>query len=147
MAISGISGLDSLSSLISMQSTLKSAGAVKSAQNELHSEASVYKPSIGFAGDAQKANAITAKADSLNGSIGKITAQVQDGIQKTNDAASSQSSKQSDDAASSDKTTDPPEQDGPQDPNAQKSDYAIYNRAGSVVNNDVSQVSQLNLLV
>lgn len=93
MAIGSLSGIDSLTSLISMQSSVRSAGSVRSAQNELQTQASVYQPSNAYAGDPEKANALTAKAQNLNGTIGKITSDVQTSIQdSTQKAADSQSS-------------------------------------------------------
>lgn len=85
MSVNNMLSTGSLTSLISMQSSLKTASAVKSAQSELQSEALIYKPSFGYQGDPKKAAELSSKADGLNGKIGEICSDVQKEIQKTND--------------------------------------------------------------
>lgn len=110
MSVNPILSTGSLTSLITMQSSLKTASAVKGAQNELQTEALIYKPSFGFQGDPKKAAELSSKADSLNGKIGEICSDVQKEIQKTNDqnADSGTVQTQTDSQSTADKT-DPAE--------------------------------------
>lgn len=86
-----------MTSLLSMQSSLKSVNAVQSAQNELETQAEIYKPdsNAGIAGDPEKANALTARAQSLNSKIGQIASGVQTTIQETTEKSSTADSQNS----------------------------------------------------
>ncbi len=83
MSVCGLSCISSMTSLFSAQSSLKSVNSVRSVQTQLETEAEIYKPdmAIGFAGDPKKADALTSKAQNLNGSVGRICSKVRTSVQ------------------------------------------------------------------
>ena len=127
-----------MTSLISMRSSLKSVNAVQSAQNELETQAEIYKPdsSAGFAGDPEKADALTSRAQNLNSKIGNITSSVQTTIQETTKKSSSADSQNSKtDTVKDSSTTDPnSSQDSTQDVSAQPT----YDSNGKLVSGNAT---------
>lgn len=91
MSIGGLSCISSMTSLISAQSSMKSVSSVRSAQTQLETEAEIYEPdsAVGFAGDPEKADALTKKAQDLDSNIGKACSDVQTDIQDSAQASSS----------------------------------------------------------
>lgn len=105
MSVCGLSCIRSMTSLLSAQSSLKSVNSVRSVQTQLETEAEIYKPdmAIGFAGDPEKADALTKRAQNLNGNVDRICFKVQTGVQgAAQDAASAKpQSKEADDQGDS----------------------------------------------
>ncbi len=153
MSISGFSGINSMTSLISMQSSLRCTGTLQSTQTELKTEAEIYEPSMAFAGDPKKAKSLTTQAQNLNGSIGKIASDVQTTIQDTRKESASENSKDETVSDSSESETGSTE-----DSVQGASTASIYNSSGKLASDvsvtgiesgtcgDPSQ-SQLNQLV
>lgn len=81
MSLSGLSCISSMTSLISAQSSMKSVSSVRSVQTQLKTEAEIYEPSFAFAGDPEKADALTKKAQNLDKGIGQACSDVQTDIQ------------------------------------------------------------------
>jgi hypothetical protein len=133
-----INGFSNMTSLISMQSSLQSINAVQTAQNELETQAEIYKPdsSVGFAGDPEKADALTSRAQNLNSKIGQITSNVQTTIQETTEKSSSADSQNSKtDTVQDSSTTDPQSsQDSTQEVSAQPT----YDSSGKLVSGNVT---------
>jgi outer membrane murein-binding lipoprotein Lpp len=121
-----------MTSLISMQSSLRSTGTLRSTQTELKTEAEIYEPSMAFAGDPEKANSLTAQAQNLNSSIGKIASDVQTTIQDTRKESASENSK--DETVSDSKES---ETNSAEDSVQDVSTASIYNSSGKLAS-DVS---------
>ncbi len=91
-----LSSINALTSLVSMRSAVGRAGTIKSAQNELEEEANIYRPSVAYQGDPKTADALTSKAENLNGSIGQIVTNVQNDLKNTADSTGRTSSSTAD---------------------------------------------------
>lgn len=91
-----IASISSLTSLVSMRSSVSHASTIKSSQNELEEEANIYRPSVAYKGDLKTANALTSKAENLNGSIGQIITGIQNNLRNTADSTGKASSSPTD---------------------------------------------------
>lgn len=91
-----IASINSLTSLVSMRSSVSHASTIKSSQNELEEEANIYRPSVAYKGDLKTANALTSKAENLNGSIGQIITGVRNDLKNAADSTGKASSSPTD---------------------------------------------------
>lgn len=135
MSISGLSCMSSMTSLISAQSSMKSVSSVRSVQTQLETEAEIYEPGFMFAGDPEKADALTKKAQDLNSNIGQACSDVQTDIQ---DSAQASSSTETQSANTDDSQTSSTVEDNSTDHSSENVLASpIYDSQGKLVSSDL----------